>query len=74
MATITVRNVPTDVQRALKKTAAAHGRSMEAEVRAILESSVRRGAAASGWLAAARDLAGDDLGLPERSLPRAVDL
>ncbi|WP_183099916.1 FitA-like ribbon-helix-helix domain-containing protein [Nocardioides pelophilus] len=74
MATITVRNVPPDVQRALKKTAAAHGRSMEAEVRAILESSVRRGAAVTAWLAAARDLRGDELELPERSLPRAVDI
>ncbi len=73
MATITVRNVPPDVQRALKKAAAAHGRSMEAEVRAILASSMRRGSAVTSWLTAARDLRGDDLELPERSLPRAID-
>ena len=37
MATLTVRNVPDTVHRALRVRAAHHGRSAEAEVRAILE-------------------------------------
>ena len=41
MATLTVRNVPDEVHRALRVRAAEHGRSAEAEVRAILEKSLR---------------------------------
>ena len=41
MAVLTVRNVPDDVHRALRLRAAEHGRSTEAEVRAILESAVK---------------------------------
>lgn len=37
MATLTVRNLPDEVHRALRMRAAAHGRSTEAEVRDILE-------------------------------------
>lgn len=40
MVTLTVRNLPDEVHRALRVRAAQHGRSMAAEVRAILESSV----------------------------------
>lgn len=40
MATLTVRNLSDAVHRALRSRAARHGRSMEAEVRAILESEV----------------------------------
>jgi plasmid stability protein len=42
MAVLTVRNVPTGVYRALRQRAAQHGRSTEAEARAILESAVKR--------------------------------
>jgi plasmid stability protein len=41
MAMLTVRNLPDDVHRALRVRAAQHGRSTEAEVRAILESVVK---------------------------------
>lgn len=41
MTTITVRNLPAEVRRALRVRAAQHGRSMEAEVREILESAVK---------------------------------
>ncbi|MDD4932162.1 MAG: Arc family DNA-binding protein [Methylacidiphilaceae bacterium] len=41
MATVTVRNLPDEVHRALRVRAATHGRSTEAEIRDILESSVR---------------------------------
>ena len=41
MANLTVRNLPEETHRALRVRAARHGRSAEAEVRAILEESVR---------------------------------
>jgi len=37
MATVTVRNLPESVHRALRARAAQHGRSTEAEIRHILE-------------------------------------
>ena len=40
MATLTVRKLSDEVHRALRARAAMHGRSTEAEVRAILEDSV----------------------------------
>ncbi|MBC7160936.1 MAG: plasmid stabilization protein [Immundisolibacter sp.] len=41
MATLTVRNVPNDVHRALRVRAPPHGRSTEAEVREILAAVVK---------------------------------
>jgi plasmid stability protein len=41
MPSITIRKVPEGVHRALRVRAAKHGRSTEAEVRAILESAVK---------------------------------
>lgn len=41
MAVLTVRNLPDEVHRALRLRATLHGRSTEAEVRAILESVVK---------------------------------
>ena len=41
MASITVRNVPDEVHRALRVLAAQHGRSAQAEIRDILERAVR---------------------------------
>lgn len=41
MASVTVRNLPEETHRALRVRAATHGRSTEAEIRAILESAVR---------------------------------
>lgn len=41
MAILTVRNLPDEVHRALRVHAAQHGRSTEAEVRAILEEAVK---------------------------------
>ncbi len=40
MAMLTVRNIPDEVHRALRVRAALQGHSMEAEVRAILETAV----------------------------------
>jgi plasmid stability protein len=41
MRSITVRNVPDEVHRALRVRAANHGRSTEAEIREILETAVK---------------------------------
>ena len=40
MAMLTVRNLPDEVHRALRARASLHGRSTEAEVRAILKETV----------------------------------
>ncbi len=41
MANLTVRNLPDEVHRALRIQAAQHGRSTEAEIRAILAHAVK---------------------------------
>jgi plasmid stability protein len=41
MASITVRNVPDEVHRAIRVRAAQHGRSAEAEIREILQAAVK---------------------------------
>jgi len=41
MPVVTVRNLPEETHRALRMRAAKHGRSTEAEIRAILEDAVR---------------------------------
>jgi plasmid stability protein len=53
MATLSIRNLPDEVHRALRLRAARHGRSMEAEAREILAESLGAGAAARATL---RDL------------------
>jgi len=41
MPSVTVRNVPDEIHRALRVRAAQHGRSAEAEIREILENAVQ---------------------------------
>ena len=41
MASVTVRNLPDEVHRALRIRAAQNGRSTEAEIREILDAAVR---------------------------------
>lgn len=41
MASVTVRNLPDEVHRAIRARAASHGRSAEAEIRDILEKAVK---------------------------------
>ena len=41
MATLTIRNLSDEVRRSLRRRAALHGRSMQAEVRALLEEAVK---------------------------------
>lgn len=74
MATLTIRDLPEGTRRALKARAAAHNRSMEAEVRDILEGAVGfRPDFVSDWIAATASLRGE-FDVPERSSARAVDL
>lgn len=70
MATLTIRNVPEETKRALKARAAAHDRSMEAEVRDILATAVATPVNfGQAWLAVAeriRAMGGVELDIPER--------
>jgi plasmid stability protein len=55
MATLTIRNLPDDVHDALRRQAAEHRRSMEAEAREVLQAAVvRRPSAAERAEALAR--------------------
>lgn len=74
VATITVRNLPPEVQQKLKRRAAANNRSMEAEARAILAAAVADRRFGEAWVEAIEGFRGDDVPIPERSTPRSVDL
>ncbi len=78
MAAVSIRNLDDRVRERLRVRAAAHGRSMESEIRAILTDAVREPDEADGLFATLldrfRDVGGIDLELPERSTPvRAAD-
>ena len=80
MAAISVRDLDEDVAGRLKVRAARHGRSMEAEVRAILTDAVTTGDEERLNLAQAirerfASIGGVDLDIPSRrDMPRAADL
>jgi plasmid stability protein len=78
MSTLTVRNLDDDLKARLRVRAAENGRSMEAEARAILRSTlgdVPRGRLGSRIHERFAGLGGDTLEPPPRSdLPRAADL
>ncbi len=79
MPILTVRNLDPDVHQRLRELAAAHGRSMEAEARAILAAGVRRETQALDVFQVVQDHFSDlDLErfeIPARAdLPRHVDL
>jgi len=73
MAALSIRNLDESVKRRLRSRAARHGRSMEAEVRAILTEAVREPADSAGLFTALLDrfatLGGVDLELPDRTDP-----
>lgn len=72
MASVTVRNLPDATHRALRVQAATHGRSTEAEIRAILENAVRpEGRIKLGSLLAAigREVGGIDLEIERDRTP-----
>jgi plasmid stability protein len=82
MPILTVRNLPDEVHRALRLRAAQHGRSTEAEVRAILiEATKPEGRLKLGSMLAdigqALRLSDEEAALltqRDKSAPRAVDL
>ena len=72
MASVTVRNLPDETHRALRVRAAMHGRSTEAEIRAILENAVHpEGRIKLGSLLAeiGREVGGIDLGIERDKTP-----
>jgi plasmid stability protein len=73
MAAMSIRNLDEAVKRRIQIRAARHGRSMEAEVRAILTEAVREPADAAGLFTGLLDrfgeLGGVDLELPGRHEP-----
>ncbi|MBW8802935.1 MAG: plasmid stabilization protein [Catenulispora sp. 13_1_20CM_3_70_7] len=75
MATIVVRNLDEEVKHQLRMRAARHGRSMEAEVRAILEESVRKQENfGEAIMEAFGALGGVELDIPPRTMEmRAVE-
>lgn len=79
MAAVSIRDLDDGVRDRLRIRAAEHGRSMEAEIRAILGDAVRRPAPADDLFVALLDrmsaIGGVELDLPVRSTrPRAADL
>ena len=78
MSAVSIRNLDDRVKDRLRIRAARHGRSMEAEMRAILTEAVSERADDSGLVHALLDrfgeLGGIDLELPRRDItPRAAD-
>lgn len=78
MAAITVRNLDEQVKRRLRVRAARHGRSMEAEARAIIVEAVGAEEEEPNLLQRLHErfaeLGGVDLDIPPRSSkPRVVD-
>ena len=75
MSSIVVRGLDDAVKREIAAQAKEHGRSMEAEVRAILTKAARRPHIGVALLAAAQDVGGiDGLPVPARDdVARAVE-
>lgn len=78
MAAVSIRSLDDEVKRRLRVRAARHGRSMEAEIRAILTEVVSEPSESEGLMGAILDrfgaVGGVDLVLPARSTPvRAAD-
>lgn len=79
MAAVSVRDLDNSVRERLRLRAAQHGRSMEAEIRAILTDAVSPPSDTDGLartlMARFSDLGGTELELPSRlEVPRAADL
>ena len=79
MAAVGIRNLDDRVREQLRIRAAAHGRSMEAEIREILVEAVREPDESSGLFVTLLDrfgsVGGVELDLPARTTPvRSADL
>jgi plasmid stability protein len=78
MTTLTIRNVDDDLRARLRVRAARNGRSMEAEVRAILRSALSESVSQRGLGTSIHelfaDIGGADLPQPPRTdMPRAAE-
>jgi len=78
LSALSIRNLDDEVKERLRVRAARHGRSMEAEVRAILTDAVAESREAPGMFQVLMDrfgqLGGVELELPPRAArPRAAD-
>jgi antitoxin FitA len=73
MAAVSIRDLDDSVREKLRVRAARHGRSMEAEMRAILTAAVRDEDSTQGLFSALVDrfaeLGGVELDLPPRATP-----
>jgi len=73
MAAVSIRDLDDDVRERLRVRAAQHGRSMEAEMRAILTAAVSEEPGGPGLVATLKDrfaeLGGVALDLPPRATP-----
>jgi len=72
MPAVVIRNLPEATHRALKQRAKQHGRSTEAEIRAILENTVRpakRLRLGSALAAIGRELGGVELDIKRDPTP-----
>lgn len=76
MANFAIRNLPEEVHRALGVRAAAHNRSLEAEVRAILQAAVQQTVGIGSTLAEiGRSVGGVELEVArDRAVADAADL
>jgi antitoxin FitA len=79
MAALSIRNLDDGVKRRLRIRAARHGRSMEAEVRSILEEAVSEANTPvnpfEAFMGSFAKIGGVDLDLPRRSVPvRGADV
>lgn len=79
MATLTIRGLDDGTKARLRVSAARHGRSMEAEVRSILEEALPSQQASDGLGSRIRarfsTVGGVDLDLPSRDeMPRAASI
>jgi antitoxin FitA len=79
MAAVSIRDLDDDVKERLRVRAARNGRSMEAEIRAILAAAVSEPDASQGLFTALldrfADIGGVELDLPPRAArTRAADL
>ena len=79
MSAVSIRNLDDRVKDRIRRRAARHGRSMEAEMRVILTEAVSEPEDETGLIPALLDrfseLGGVDLDIPARRMrPRAADL
>ena len=70
MPALTVRQLDEGTYNQFKAIAAEAGRSMEAEVRDMIEQKVHSHNWWQRWVDVTKDLRGDDIPVPPRSMPK----